>query len=151
MRSHCASLPNGASVLRFLLRPSSPFSHPWPPCRATPDAPALMTAAQPNARAEIFLPSEKLARSCSASGPSRRSQDFSSTYSSGPVGTSPSPLACSHAAHPLTSTPLAHQPPSAAYLLTVFLAPFRADRVSSAKTILHLASAPADSLRAERA
>ena len=42
-------------------------------------------------------------------------------------------------------------PPSAAYLLTVFLAPFRADRVSSAKTILHLASAPADALRAERA
>ena len=108
-----------------------------------------MTAAQPNARAEIFPPSAKLTRSWSASGPSRRSQEFSSDYSSGPVGALPRHTI----AHTRPSTTHQHAPrpdqPSETSPLTTFLAPFRADRVTSATTFRGLASASAEALRAE--
>ena len=98
-----------------------------------------MTAAQPNARADIFPPSAKLTRSWSASGPSRRSQEFSSDYSSGPVGALPRHTI----AHTRPSTTHQHAPrpdqPSETSPLTTFLAPFRAHRVTSATTFQGLA------------
>ena len=103
--------------------------------RATPEAAALMTAAQPNARAEIFPPSAKLTRSWSASGPSRRSQDFWSDYSSGPIGALPRhTIARTRPSITHQHVARSHQP-SETCPLTTFLAPFRADRVTYATTI----------------
>ena len=88
----------------------------------------------------------KLTRSWSASGPSRRSQEFSSDYSSGPFGALPRHTI----AHTRPSTTHQHaarsDQPSETSPLTTFLAPFRADRVTSATTFRGLASASAEAL-----
>ena len=119
--------------------------------RATPEAAALMTAAQPNARAEIFPPSAKLTRSWSASGPSRRSQDFWSDYSSGPIGALPRhTIARTRPSITHQHVARSHQP-SETCPLTTFLAPFRADRVTYmyATTTRGLAFASAEPLHAQ--
>lgn len=66
-----------------LLRPCSLYQ-PLASVAAVAAA-AVAAARRPNARADVLPPSGKLTRSRSDSGPSRRSQDFSTDYSSGPV------------------------------------------------------------------
>ena len=121
------------------------FTSRWPQTLRSARQPSRLPRRR-NARADVLPPSGKLTRSRSASGLSRRSQDFSSTYSSGPIGALPRhTIARTRPSITHQHVARSHQP-SEACPLTTSLAPFRADRVTCATTFLGLASASAEAL-----